>query len=294
MLLSDFIRRSSNALASVYPEGEASSIVALWLHSHLGVERYAHILNPALEVPADMLSLLEEDLARLLDCEPVQYVLGEAEFCSHRFRVGPGVLVPRPETEDLVALACKALPRGGRVLDLCTGSGCIAWSIASQRRDASVLGVDISREALCYARTQNIFSSQECAAQPRWLECDILAPDAVQSIDIGLEGRGCDLLTCNPPYIRSCERAQMRRNVLDYEPGLALFAPDSDPLVFYRATARIAAALLNRGGRGIVEINEQLGKETAAIFAAEGLGTVTIIDDFVGKNRFVSFEKPLL
>ncbi|MBQ0077050.1 MAG: peptide chain release factor N(5)-glutamine methyltransferase [Bacteroidales bacterium] len=289
MLLSAFIRSSIDALASVYPEGEASSITAIWLRSRLGVERYTHILEPEREIPADRLPLLEDDLRRLLRCEPVQYVLSEAEFCSHTFKVGPGVLVPRPETEELVARACELLPDGGRVLDLCTGSGCIAWSIAAARPECRVLGVDISPEALSYAEQQGI-----CSAGPSWLLCDMLVPEAPVKISAALEGGKCELLTCNPPYICNSERALMRRNVLDYEPSLALFAPDADPLIFYRAVANLAAELLVPGGYALVEINETLGDQTAGIFSAAGFENVSLIKDFAGKNRFVSFKKTAL
>ena len=227
---------------------------------------------------------LEQDLRRLCAGEPVQYVLGVAEFCGHRFAVGPGVLVPRPETEQLVAEAVRALremepDRAPRVLDLCTGSGCIAWSIAKEVRDAEIVGVDLSEEALRYARSQ--FPSY--SNSPVFLRADVL--DTEQDFPYG----PFDLIVSNPPYVLERERALMRPNVLDWEPAEALFVPDDDPLRFYRAVARWTQRFLRPDGAGLVEINESLGAETAAVFRDAGFKNVQILLDFARKDRFVRF-----
>lgn len=278
MLLSDFIRDSTDRLAPVYGEREASSIVALLCREKFGVERYEHILHPDSVVDE---ALVEDEMQRLAASEPVQYVLGFSEFCSRRFKVNPSVLIPRPETEELVGMAAKS-GAGTRILDLCTGSGCIAWSLWFAVPDADVTGVDISAEALSVAKSQFEFSDGRSV--PSFIEADVLGPS------LPLEG-GFDLLVSNPPYIMEQEKAAMRSNVLGYEPSLALFVPDDDPLVFYRAIARHARVLLREGGRGFVEINEALGPETKAVFDAAGLKDSAIIRDFFGKDRFISFEK---
>lgn len=283
MLLSDFIRNGTARLETLYPSPEARGLVLMLCEELLGVKRYTHIVEPETAVPPEREAELTAGLDRLCAGEPVQYVLGVAEFCGHRFAVGPGVLVPRPETEQLVAEAVRALremdlDRAPRVLDLCTGSGCIAWSVAKEVRDAEVVGIDLSEEALRYARNQFPTGSA-----PVFLRADVL--DTEQDFPYG----PFDLIVSNPPYVLERERAQMRPNVLDWEPGLALFVPDDDPLRFYRAVARWAQRFLRPGGAGLVEINEALGPETAAVFRDAGFKNVQILPDFARKNRFIRF-----
>ena len=282
MLLADFIRDGAARLEKLYPSPEARGLVLMLCRELLGVTNYTHIVEPQTAVPDAMLPELEGDLQRLCAGEPIQYVLGVAEFCDRRFSVGPGVLVPRPETELLVAEAVRTLQemdlaRAPRVLDLCTGSGCIAWSIALDVRDAEVTGVDLSETALDYARNQ--FSGS-----PTFLRADVL--DTEQAFD----GGPFDLIVSNPPYVLERERALMRPNVLDWEPALALFVPDDDPLLFYRAVARWAQRFLRPGGVGLVEINEALGPETADVFREAGFKNVQNLPDFYKKMRFVRFE----
>lgn len=316
MLLADFIRDGAARLERLYPSPEARGLVLMLCRELLGVTNYTHIVEPQTTVPAERLPELEDGLQRLCAGEPIQYVLGVAEFCDRRFSVGPGVLVPRPETELLVAEAVRTLremelDRAPRVLDLCTGSGCIAWSIALDIRDAEVVGVDLSETALGYARNQFGDSSlapggqeirphaaaempsrgklppaseSQTAGKPVFLQADVL--DTEQAFPYG----PFDLIVSNPPYVLERERAQMRPNVLDWEPELALFVPDDDPLRFYRAVARWARRFLRPGGAGLVEINETLGPETADVFRSAGFRNVQNLPDFYKKIRFVRFE----
>ena len=295
MLLSDFIRSGTARLETLYPSPEARGLVLMLCRERLGVTNYTHIVEPQTLVPPEREAELAADLERLCAGEPIQYVLGFAEFCGQRFAVGPGVLVPRPETEQLVAEAVRALRemdlyRAPSVLDLCTGSGCIAWSIALEIHDAQVIGVDLSETALGYARNQHLrhfkhpYSHSGLDPEsPTFLQMDIL--DTEQAF----EGGPFDLIVCNPPYVMERERALMRPNVLDWEPAAALFVPDDDPLLFYRAVARWAQRFLQPGGAGLVEINEALGPETAAVFTAAGFKNVQILPDFAHKNRFIRF-----
>ena len=296
MLLAQFIRQASASLEALYPPGEARSLVERLVEEVQGVKAYVAVLEPSLEAVPELSAGLE----RLLAGEPLQYVTGVQEFYGRRFRVAPGVLIPRPETELLVRESCiRALQLDApRVLDLCTGSGCIAWSVALDAPGARVTAVDISDEALAVARAQNpVDLSTEGAesggpytngadfeyGNPRFIKADVLG-------DLSeLQSGSFDILVANPPYIRESERAAMHRNVLDYEPALALFVPDDDPLLFYRAIARHAKRLLAPGGWGMVEINEALGPETAAVFVDAGLRKVQIIPDFFLRDRFVSF-----
>ena len=300
MLLADFIRDGAARLEKLYPSPEARGLVLMLCRELLGVTNYTHVVEPKTAVPADRLPELEADLERLCAGEPIQYVLGVAEFCDRRFAVGPGVLVPRPETELLVAEAVRTLQemeldRAPQVLDLCTGSGCIAWSIALDIRDAEVIGVDLSETALGYARGQFEPSSAGPSSSfagltgesPSFIQADVL--DTERAFPYG----PFDLIVSNPPYVLERERAQMRPNVLDWEPALALFVPDDDPLRFYRAVARWAQRFLRPGGVGLVEINEALGPETAKVFRNAGFKNVQNLPDFYKKVRFVRFESPV-
>jgi len=311
VLLADFIRDGATRLEKLYPSPEARGLVLMLCRELLGVTNYMHIVEPQTAVPEAQLPELTADLERLCAGEPIQYVLGVAEFCDRRFAVGPGVLVPRPETEMLVAEAVRTLQemdleRAPRVLDLCTGSGCIAWSIALDIRDAEVIGLDLSETALGFARRQFSGGSglapvgQENrprsaaempsrgkplpAGEPVFLRADVL--DTEQEFPYG----PFDLIVSNPPYVMERERAQMRPNVLDWEPELALFVPDDDPLRFYRAVARWAQRFLRPGGVGLVEINEALGPETAGVFRTAGFKNVQNLPDFYKKVRFVRFS----
>lgn len=311
MLLADVIRQGTEALAALYPEPEARSMMLLLCEERLGVSRHAYLTEPALEVPAGCLA---GDLARLRNGEPIQYILGFADFYGRRFNVSPAVLIPRPETEFLChtilsgkpatppagtpsvsftetreyALSTEGVPAVSEsgaaapvhMIDLCTGSGCIAWTLAAEIPGAEVTGVDISPEALTVARGQQV----ACHRAPSFVQADILADPPAS-----LPEASFDLLTANPPYVMNRERAAMRPNVLEHEPALALFVPDEDPLVFYRAVARWARTLLRPGGWGYAEINALLGPETAAVFRDAGFSGVSLLQDLGGASRFVRF-----
>ena len=274
MNLSDFVKQSVEALSAIYPLAEARGIVSALYSSRLGLRSFSHITEPSLEISSGIFPTLENDMRRLLRSEPLQYVLGECEFCSRRFRVNPSVLIPRPETEELVALARGMASPAARILDLCTGSGCIAWSLFFDITKADVTAVDISEDAIALARTQ--FDGPG----PQFVCADVLKA-------LPLEGP-FDLLVSNPPYVMDSQKADMRPNVLDYEPSLALFVPDSDPLLFYRAIARRAVELGIPAG--VVEANDLLCERTAGVFRDAGYSRVRIIPDISSRPRFVEFR----
>lgn len=289
MRLADFTRESCSALEKLYPSPEARGLVLMLCRERLGVESYTYIVEPDYEIPAVRLAELNEDMSRLCSGEPVQYVLGHAEFCGRSFNVNPSVLIPRPETELLVEEAVGQLRKMGgkrRVLDLCTGSGCIAWSIALELPGTEVVAVDISERALSVARSQFGGNLPQGTVAPTFVLSDVLAgcPE--------IEGR-FDLLTANPPYIMEKEKPAMRPNVLEHEPGIALFVPDEDPLVFYRAIASVADRVLSGSGCGIVEINEVLGPQVEAEFRGFGCKETEIVKDYFSKDRFVKFSSSL-
>ena len=284
MLLRDFISGARLALTSAeamspgYSAEESKALVARLCKEVLGVESYAHILEPSLEIPPVKEPVLREALTRLLKGEPLQYILGYEYFMDRRFNVSPAVLIPRPETEILCREALALSREGDRALDLCTGSGCIAWTLSLAGLET--VGVDISPEALAIASSQPFDGPS-----PKFLLKDVLEGPS------GFEEGIFDLIVSNPPYVRESEKALMRTNVLDYEPSLALFVKDADPLVFYNAVASFAKLLLKPGGHGFVEINEALGEETAAVFSAAGFSEVRILRDFDMKMRVVTFKK---
>jgi release factor glutamine methyltransferase len=290
MRLAEFQNKAIEALAAVYPDSEARSIISLLIQERLGLPSYVPVTEPDREIETEQ---LEEDLERLLNNEPVQYVLGYAEFYGRRFRVTPDVLIPRPETEELVEAVLSstaAAVHDPRILDLCTGSGCIAWTLALEIPDSTVVGVDISPAAL------NIARSQFKDPRVRFVKADILAGCPVAAghdsnvipDPIGNLGR-FDIIVSNPPYVLESERTQMRRNVLDYEPGLALFVPDDDPLKFYRALADIAKDHLGPGGYGIFEANSLFCGDIAELLKTNFID-INIIKDISGRDRFVSFR----
>jgi len=319
MLLSAFIRKGAEILSASdlgYPMPEAENILKILCCERLGLPSYACFLSPS--ISDEELSGLEDDLERLTSGEPLQYVLGKATFYGRDFKVGPGVLIPRPETELLVDRvleeigAEKAADSDGalrviggplRVLDLFTGSGCIPWTLALERPGLAVCAVDLSDEALGYARAQfdeegaDRLVAGSSATEPTsgTGKAGTVIPPAFLKADIILAppaGLGqFDVITANPPYICDSEKAEMRRNVLEFEPSMALFVPDEDPLVFYRATSRWARELLRKGGFGIVEINENLGEKTAAVFTGDGFQDVSVLKDLSGRDRFVSFRR---
>ena len=258
-------------------------MILMLCQDRLGVKSYTHVTEPGFEIPADRLGGLQDDLRRLLSGEPLQYVTGECEFFGRKFIVNPSVLIPRPETEILVQKAVTdalTLDRPLRVLDLCTGSGCIAWSLALEVPFAEVVAVDISEDALEVARGQ--FPD---GRNIRFLKADVLDPG--QDFP---EGQ-FDLILSNPPYIMEKEKAQMRRNVLDYEPELALFVPDDDPLLFYRAIGNIALPLLRKEGILAFEINRRYGTEVCTLLESLGYHEVELHLDIFGNQRIVTARR---
>lgn len=290
MLLAEFIKASVKDLEGLYPAEEAHNIVLMLCESVLGTRSYTHIIEPKYEIDPSRLEQLDGFVTRLCAGEPIQQIVGFSDFCGYRYKVTPDVLIPRPETEMLVRRAVEEAARFSRpvrILDLCTGSGCIAWTLAASVPGAEVVGVDISNPALEVARSQYIGHEirEKGMVDPVFVKADVL--DTEQDFDHGV----FDLIVSNPPYVMESEKASMRRNVLEYEPELAIFVPDDDPLVFYRAIARWSERFLAPDGIAMTEINESLGKETEEVFKAAGFHHTGIIKDFFDRNRFVVYSK---
>lgn len=223
---------------------------------------------------------LEDILQRLSRFEPLQYIEGRTLFLGREFWVAPGVLIPRPETEELVELMLKEIPADVRILDVGTGSGCIAISLAKALPDALVTAWDVSPEALSVARA----NARKLQADVRFVECDVLA---CQVDEVGLY----DVIVSNPPYVTEAEKADMEPNVLQWEPSLALFVPDDDPLRFYRRIAVLGRDMLADGGRLYFEINRAYGREMVEILRTMGYVGVRVEKDLSQNDRFVIAEK---
>lgn len=290
MFLKDLINKGAETVSTMYPEREAREMVFAFLEHHIGTRRHTHIVEPGYEVSEEDACKAVSAFERMASGEPLQYVTGKADFYGRDFHVTPSVLIPRPETELLCRMALDvAAERQIEILDLCTGSGCIAWTVALECPQAEVTAVDISDGALDVAVNQDFTDelSRTGAKAPVFCKADVLAgPEAFCRAD-----RKYDLILSNPPYVMDKEKALMRTNVLEHEPHLALFVSDDDPLVFYRAVAAWASALLAPDGTGIVEINEALGPETAKVFLDAGFSSAEIVKDLSERDRFVVFSR---
>ena len=249
------------------------------VEERLSVEYYLFLLD--MDVPADLPEGWESDLERLVSGEPFQYVMGQTEFCGLPFKVTPAVLIPRPETEELVTsiIAENAGRTGLSVLDIGTGSGAIAVTLAKKLPGAMVTALDVSDDALAVA-SENAEANNVSVS---FLKFDILG-------DAALPGR-YDLIVSNPPYVPERDKAVMHRNVLEHEPALALFVPDDRPLLFYEAIAEKAVTALNAGGRLYLETYEDYHPELKQLLENYGFVNIESRHDLFGRSRFVVATK---
>ena len=294
MTLQGFFDLCQRRLGPLYPAQEVKAIAFRLLEHYTDIPSYKYVAEPDFIIDASLRSDVPSPsqknarsteyhplscaIDELATGRPLQYVLGFTEFCGHRFKVGDGCLIPRPETEELVSRIIDDLSgteisdEPFNILDLCTGSGCIAWSLAAEFPEAMVYGCDLSDAALRYACRQRV---KVRGAKPIFFSADVLAapPAGLPKFDV---------IVSNPPYICESERAAMRPNVLGFEPAEALFVPDEDPLRFYRAIARWTDVLLRPDGRLYLEINERFGPAVAALFPDS-----RVLQDLSGRDRFI-------
>jgi len=271
----EFRQKFVQALMPLYDQREAQALFRRYVEERLGVEYYLFLLD--MDVPADLPDGWETDLERLASGEPFQYVMGQTEFCGLTFKVTPQVLIPRPETEELVCriIAENKNRSGLSVLDIGTGSGAIAVTLAKELPDAHVTALDVSEGALAVAAG----NAERNGVSANFLKFDILAMAP-------LPGR-YDLIVSNPPYVPERDRERMHRNVRDHEPTLALFVPDERPLLFYEAIAEKAAAALNPGGQLYLETHEAYHQELKQLLENNGFTNIECGDDLFGRPRFV-------
>lgn len=266
------IRRIAEALRSLYPEREALQIARILVAERSGLTPTELLVNPEENVRIEG---LEELIAALAAGRPLQYVLGYTEFCGLRIGVREGVLIPRPETEELVGRIVRQAPPSPKVLDIGTGSGCIAIALDRLIAGAEVHAVDLSERALAIARE----NAAALGSYVRFFRADALG-DLHEAA-----GRQYDIIVSNPPYVPAGDRTAMRRNVTGYEPAEALFVPDDDPLRFYRAIARSARRLLRPGGSLWLEIDERQAEAIRRLLASEAYEAIEIYLDMNDKPR---------
>ena len=278
----DIVGLFHEELDGLYGGSEVGVFLDMLFEAFLGWDKVRLLTSKETTVDQSDLLRFHWALEDLKKNRPIQHIIGYTDFCDCRIAVSPDVLIPRPETEEMVNWILKTFNfqlSTFNLLDLCTGSGCIAIALKKRFPAAEVTAVDVSPKALEMSR-QN---AQNNGVEVRFVEGNVL------SADFNFQLSTFNLIVSNPPYVRDSERSQMQCNVLDYDPALALFVPDDDPLRFYRAIAAIAKEHLTQDGLLVVEINEALAEETAALLRSYGF-LPEVHTDFRGKARWISAQ----
>ena len=306
-LVRDCRRYYAGELEKIYGSDEANALIMILLEHYFGINRVKMALDPELRLSESEMLTLHFAVKELLKNRPIQYILGETEFCGMRFFVDENVLIPRPETEELVnqlisqfevtslEFGVNSSPsfrpkRSGvekspiKILDIGTGSGCIAISIAKLLKDSVVTAVDVSEKALEVAKK----NAEANNVNVRFILDDILNPQNHELTD-----NQYDIIVSNPPYVCESEKSEMRANVLDFEPSSALFVSDNDPLIFYRKILEFAQIHLKTNGEVWFEINEKFGEEMINFCHEKGFKNAEIIKDFRERDRVLRAISPL-
>ncbi len=273
--------RLTRAASTVYDPAEARAVALAAAEYVTGSDRVRLLADPLAEAAVDA-ALLDRVAEELAAARPVQYIVGHTEFCGLDIRVGEGVLIPRPETEELVRWIADETAAGASIIDIGTGSGAIAVALASKIRSASITAMDISPAALEYARAN---------AEANGCRIEFIKADAEGDWQRLFEAGSIDAVVSNPPYVPLSDRARMHRNVVDYEPSIALFVPDDDRLRFYRSIADGAACVLRRGGALYFEIYEPAAEELCRMLAERGWEQIELRRDINDKNRMIRCRK---
>ena len=271
--------RINKELADIYTAGEVSALTRIIATELLGVSQMAFYLKDDITLTAEQETLLDNVIERLKKQEPIQYILGYSVFCGLRFKVTPATLIPRPETSELVEWIASEAAGRESILDIGTGSGCIAVSLAHKMLQSKVTAWDISNDALAVAAENS--KANGCVVT--FEQVDILAYEPT--------GEQFDIIVSNPPYIKENEKEAMHANVLDWEPHTALFVPNNDPLLFYRTIAEKGLTLSKPGGSLYFEINRAHGKDTVDMLAALGYTSIELRKDFADNDRMIRAVK---
>jgi release factor glutamine methyltransferase len=277
MKLKDYRTYFLEKLTPIYDAMEAESFFNIALEELKGWKRIDLALHPDAVLSTDEIGRWNDVLQQLEKHKPIQYIFGKAHFYGLEFQVDENTLIPRPETEELVEWIIKENASKGKIkmLDIGTGSGCIAISLAKNLPDAEVSAIDVSVNALAVAKR----NAKNNGINVNFIEKDILEADMLPDI--------YDIIVSNPPYVRELEKAEIDPNVLEYEPHLALFVKDTDPLLFYRKIGLLAKSGLAEGGKLYFEINQYLGNETVEMLEGYKFNAVTLKQDIYGNDRMV-------
>lgn len=267
-------------LSKSYEPQEANALARIIFCDMLGQSNVDYYLCKDMDLSGNEEEKVKSILQRLEKYEPIQYIEGKKYFSGREFFVRQGVLIPRPETEELVELAAQACKPNAKILDIGTGSGCIAISLAKKLPEAEVHAWDISEAALEVAKQNN----EQLSASVHFEQHDILTYQATGE-------EAFDLIISNPPYITESEKAEMEANVLAWEPNIALFVPDNDPLLFYRRIGELALRMLTPNGKLFFEINRAYGDATKQLLCNQGYKNIHIQKDLSGNDRFVYAER---
>jgi len=279
--ISEISRRITELLKAGWPAEEAAALASAILQEYTGMGRAAQMAFGERVAEAGAAARIENAGARAAAGEPLQYILGHTVFCGHRIEVAPGVLIPRPETEEMTMMIIgENSGFAGTVTDLCTGSGCIAIALSLAFPDADITATDLYHAALNVA----IRNITRTGAAVTLVQADILNDDPGHV-------PASNIIVSNPPYVTGQEKAAMHGNVLNHEPHEALFVPDDNPLLYYRAIAAVAETRLLPGGTLWLEVNENLAGETAALLSPETYREVRVLKDIREKERFIKAEK---
>lgn len=284
MLLREIKNIYHSELDAIYGKEEVNSFFYLLIEHYFDLERFILAIQPELVIDKEQETIIFQALSELKLEKPIQHIIGTTHFMDLDFKVNEHVLIPRPETEELVRWILddhKNIAKILTILDMGTGSGCIPISLDENLTDAKVFGLDISTDALKVAEENNALLNSDV----KFCEADILSLDAETSTK-ELDQK-FDIIISNPPYVRELEKAEMQNNVIDYEPGLALFVPDEDPLKFYRAVVNFAADHLNENGYLYLEINQYLGEETKQLLKESNFKTIELRKDMFGNDRMI-------
>lgn len=273
------IKSFKHELADIYPSTEIKSITEIVMEHYLKLSKTGLISQADNILTDSEIRNFENVLNRLKNNEPLQYILGETYFYDLKFIVRPGVLIPRQETEELVDWIIKDNQKSGplNLVDIGTGSGCIAVALAANIKNAVVSAYDVSIEALKIAKSN---------AELNQINVQFIEKDILKSTNL-VEKQQFDIIVSNPPYVLEKEKSLMAKNVLEFEPGLALFVKDDDPLLFYKAIADYSAINLKQGGYLYFEINEAYGKSVENLLGDKEFKNIELRKDLNGRNRMI-------
>jgi len=283
MLLKEIKDIYHKELDEIYPKEEVDSMFYLMIEHFLGLERFILAINPDIIITKEEEQHMFEGLSKLRQEQPIQYILGETTFMDLKIMVNESVLIPRPETEELVNWVLDDLEKCNesiKLIDIGTGSGCIAIALSKLNPNIKATAIDISKSALEVARNNALVNDVNI----KFVKADILKTTSL--------GERYNIIVSNPPYVRGKEIGNMRNNVLQNEPLLALFVPDEDPLLFYRAIAQLAVADLAQNGVLYLEINQYLGADVKGLLKEFNFSDIELRKDIFGNDRMIKARKP--